>query len=286
MPTLVALLVGFAVWSWLWAWLGLRSGWHPLADVIVLHGLVLIDLLLPVLWFGSLINDNIGAFFDFESLPACWLLLLGLWFVFGRARWSLRLLGPILGVAAAIGLNFFVLGDDSMTIALAAVGVASVAMLFTAIFGLARRWGWRLVDVRQTDPLPSVAETTRQMPLRDLFWLMATIAIFFAVVRFVPLKQFDFRGMNMLIGLVASLCAIALGGTWFALGSRSWLLRFACLLFLIGGVSAFNPGLFPPGPRWEMWLYGLRVYSPLAIFAFGSLLIFRVRGWRLVWRRS
>jgi len=124
------------------------------------------------------------------------------------------------------------------------------------------------------------------MPLRDLFWLTAAIAIFFAVARFVPLKQFDFRSMNHLTVLVASLTVTALGGTWSALGSRSWWARLACLLVLIGGVSMFNPGLFPRGPSWEVWLGGVRTYSALAIFAFGSLLIFRVRGWRLVWRRS
>jgi hypothetical protein len=279
---MVGLLIGFATWSYLWVRVGLWSGWHPLVDTIVLHGLASAALMLPVLWHGTLINVGAFEFMDAESLAACWLLLVSLWCVFGRARWSVRMMGPILGMAAALGLNFVVFRGESMAIASTAVGVVSVATLFTILLGLARRWGLRLINEQQSNPAESVSETSLQIPLRDSFWLMAAIAILVAVARFVPLKEFDFRSMAQVFAWVAGLSIAALGGAWSALGTRSWLTRVVGMVIVVPGVSAVLTLFFQNSLSWHEWLGGMRAFSPLAIFSFGSLLIFRLRGWRLV----
>jgi hypothetical protein len=281
-PTVMAMLVGFAVWSWLWACLGLWSGWSPLVDVVTVHGLVMAGLLSPALWLGSPLVPRPFAILDVESLAACWLLLLSLWCVFGNSRWSLRLLGPILGVAAILGLNLILLGVETGSIVLAAVGVVGVAVLFMVLLGLARHFGLRWINENETKYLASDPARTGQIPLRDSFWLMATIAIFFAVARFVPLKLLDARSLTALLLMIATFSIAALGGTWSAMGPRTWWARFACLLVLVGGISIFHPPLFRTSLTWAGWFNGLRPFLLLAIFSFGSLLVFRVRGWRLV----
>ena len=285
LPTKVGLLAGFAVWSCAWVWLSLRSGWHPLVDTIVLHGLGVAGLMLPVLWYGNLVIGGAFEFLNFESLAACWLLLVSLWCVFGRVRWSLRILAPILVVAVALGLNVLAFHGHNNLIALSAVGVVGVALSFTMILGLTHRWGLRWIDGQNASHPQPATHLSLQIPLRDSFWLMATIAILVAVARFVPLQQFDFRSLNMLAIVCTSFAVAALGGAWSASVPRAWLTRIVCLLVVIAGSSALHPQLFQTGISWNDWLGGLRAFSPLAIVSFGSLLIFRVHGGRWVMPR-
>ena len=169
-----------------------------------------------------------------------------------------------------------------MAIAISAVGVVSVAALFTTLLTLTRRWGLKCINERQLDTLQPITKVSQQVPLRDSFWMMTTIAIFVAVARFVPLKEFDFRSVSMLLTFAAGFSIAAFGGAWSALGPRSWWARIACMLVLMVAVGAVHPQLFQNGLSWKDWLGSLRIFAPLAVFSFGSLLIFRLRGWRLV----
>ncbi len=279
-PTFVALLLGFAVWSWMWVRHSLRSELHPLWDVVVLNALVLAGLLLRAFLQGSLRDPDRLIYSYFEALGASWLLMLGLWFVFGRRRWSVKIIAPLLGLVGTVGLALCVFRGDQQPTWELVVGALGLTVTLIAIFGLARRWGWRMINAGVQPDQPRAHNVEARIPLRDMFLVIAAVGALFAVLRFVPASRFEIQMAGRLALLVVTTAVVAIGGAWAALSPRHWLPRIIVLIFLIAGAGSIHSALFPQLYNWQAWMWHLRFAALVTGLTCASLLTYRVRGWR------
>ena len=279
-PTLIALVAGFAGWCCLWVRHSTQTGIPPLFDVTFLSALLLTGLLLRLFLVGGLRNPDRLIYQFLELLGVSWLILLSLWFVFGRARWSVKVIGPLLGLAGAVSIALLVFHGARQALWEFLVAMSGITATVIATFGVTRKLGWRLVnpsDVHQ--PLDRKLEN--RVPLRDLFVVFIVAGLLFAVLRLIPAGVYDRRSLEMLTILLAMVAISAVGGVWPALSPCHWLLRvigFGVLVTSAVSVYAiFNSGL----RNWQAWPEQLRYAGLISGFTCALLLIFRVRGWRL-----
>jgi len=282
LPTFVSLLAGLGAWAVLWVRHSLRSGAHPIWDVAVLNGLVLGGLLLRVFLQGSLKDPNREVFQYLEALGASWMLLLVLWFVLGEARWSIKVMAPVLGLVATLSLAQFAFRGDRQGVWELLVGGLGFTIAASVIFGFARRWGWRLTNTsshwNQAQSRKRPAES--RMPLRDIFLVIAASGVLFAVVRFIPASRLDLQSAGMLGLLTVTTATAAIGGAWVALDIRHWLLRIVLATLVVLFAGSIHSLVFPQFYNWDTWMWQLRFAGLVVVFSCASLLVFRVRGWR------
>jgi hypothetical protein len=280
-PTLLGVILGFCVWYGCWIRLSHHFGWHPMSDVAVWNGLIAAGLFSRGWLYGP--GDTVGVVFECLALSLSWMQFAAVWLIFGSMRWSLRALAPMLAGTAAVGALLVVFRQQPSIIPLT-FGAAAIGMLIlVGVLYLPYRWGWRLAEPGLQERSNELRQTNGQMPLRDLFAIVGGVALFLAVVRFVPFQGTVMRDVGMIIIHVVAGLGSASAGVWAALSRRHWTVRLAVLL---GAILAFSclPGLIDPRFwSWKNWWKFIRFPAATAVFVVGSLLAFRVRGLR--WMR-
>jgi hypothetical protein len=280
--TLIACVFGFLVWAWLWVRHSSQAGVHPLWDVALLNGLALAGLLLPVYLQGSLRDPTRPIYQYLEAIAASWLLMLVLWFVFASTRWSIKVIAPILGLVGILLLAMFVYRGNRQSITELLIGGIAFITVISATFGLARRWGWQISHDGPKDHLQTRSVVESRIPLRDIFLVIAAAGSLFAVMRSFPSRTVDNQWAGMLTLLVVTTAVVAIGGTWTALSPRPWLTRLIVFGLLVLPAGSVHSLVFPQFYNSFVWMWQLRFAALVMGFSCASLLIFRVRGWRLI----
>jgi hypothetical protein len=248
-------------------------------DAIFLNGLIAATLIVRVNLSGSMQDASRLAYQTAQSLFASWLVLITCWVVFGKTRWSLRILAPLLGVAVTLTFVLLNFRGGHFGVWQLVIGAFVVAIVCTLWFGLLRRWGYSLSRGDRAAILPT--QVRRSIPLRDLFFITAACAALFAVVRFVSPHVFAAREAAelALIAITSSLTGVA--ATWAGLSQRHWIVRLLLLSLIVLAAGSVLPTVFPNYRYWVNWRYVAKYQAFIAIFASGTSLIFRSHGWRL-----
>jgi hypothetical protein len=208
--------------------------------------------------------------------------MITLWFVFANQRWSIKIIAPLLGLIGTTGLALLVFRGDRRSIWELLVGAVGVIAILSLTLGLARRRGWRLIQVGKHSSQPTVLKVETRMPLRDIFLVIAAVSGLFAVVRFVPASQLERQVAGMLALLAVTTGTVAILGAWGALTQRHAMLRITALVLAIACAGSIHSLLFPTLYNWFAWIWHIRFAAMVTVFTCASLLIFRARGWRLV----
>lgn len=278
-PVFTIVLVGFAAWCRLWVRAGVRAKAWPLFDAVFLNGLIAAAFIVRVNLSGSMQDPGRFAYQTAQSLFASWLVLLTCWGVFGRTRWTLRILAPLLGIAGTFAVVLINFRGDHYGVWQLVVGAVVVAAVCALWFGLLKRWGWML---SRAGSLPQTIVTERRgIPLRDLFLITAAVAALLAVVRFVSPHMFAAREVLELSIIVTTVSLTGVVATWAGLGPshRCWRLLLVTLIVLAAG--SVLPAAFANLRHWQNWMFTIKYQAFIALFACGTAWIFRAYGWRL-----
>lgn len=278
LPIFGCMLGGFIAWWVLWVRAGNRLESSPLIDAIFLNGLIAAAFIVRVNLSGSMRDPSRMAYQTAQSLFASWLVLLTCWAVFGKTRWSLRILAPLFGIAGTFIFVLLNFRGDHLGVWQLVIGAFVVATLCTLWFGLLRRWGYSLMcsDRRAI----CSARDRRHLPLRDLFFITAAVAALLAVVRLVSPHTFAAREAAelALIAITVSLNGVA--ATWAALSRRHWIVRLVLLSLVVLAAGTVLPAVFPDHRHWYHWRFIAKYHAFIALFTVATALIFRSHGWR------
>jgi hypothetical protein len=280
-PTFMALLIGFFAWGSLWVRDSVRNEVHPLWDVVVLNALVLTGLLLRVFLQGSVRDPTRPVYQYLQALGASWLMLVVLWFVFGKSRWSIKAIAPLMGLVAILLLALFVYRGNRQQIMELLIGAVVIIAVMCFVLGLARRWGWRLSNIKLANRAQPLELAESRIPLRDMFLITAAIGFLLALARLLPAHGFRWDTVGILALLVINTSLSAVGGAWAALSPRHWFVRTAMFVLLVLLVGSVHSLVFPQFYNLYSWKWQLRFAALVIGFSCLSLLTFRVRGWRL-----
>jgi len=272
------LLGAFLVWCILWVWSGTRSvaKWRPAWDVALLNCLVLGALTLRMFVVGG-----IGAIWRTPfplalGLLASLLSLLVLWMMLGGLRWSLRVPGFLAGAAVIWTVPLVIWGRSNVANFEIALGAVSLLGCLILSLKTIQYFGVRIVHTIDDEKRVLGGESVGQLPLKDaLLWTAAT-ALLFAVARLLSPELLSLGDLMRLITVGVFLAVSATAGIVSALGRHPlWYVPFACVVAAAGAwtASAVCSNL---SLRWSMCLQLSTVTMTI-----GSLLVFRVHGYRL-----
>ncbi|MBI2479626.1 MAG: hypothetical protein HYV60_13640 [Planctomycetia bacterium] len=279
LPVFGSVLVGFIVWCVLWVRAGTKLHSSPLVDAIFLNGLIAAAFIVRVNLSGSMQDASRFAYQTAQSLFASWLVLLTCWVVFGKARWSLRVLAPLLGVAVTLTFVLLNFRGDHFGVWQLVIGAFVVSLVGTLWFSLLRRWGYSLSDGDRVAISPS--REPRSIPLRDLFFITAAVAALLAVVRFVTPHMFAAHEAAALALIVTTISLTGVAATWAGFSRRHWIVRLLFLSLVVFAAGSVLPAVFPNLRHWYQWRFIAKYQAFIALFTLGTTLIFRSRGWRL-----
>jgi hypothetical protein len=279
-------------WCVIWFWLGLqeRSAWWTVANLAVLAGLAVFG------FFGRQINDWDPA--TLVRIPAvasrvvllATAALLGVGLVFGRSRWLTRFSAVLAAFAMLWAWPTVIWGQHKLEQDGGLVDVPSgavmVAALVAGLLSLVRWRGWR---VAEPDAAASRPPARMQFTLRDLLWLTAAVAVTLLLAQQMQLpREFDeFRQLRWLetvwVGLMClTQVLVAVAAFWAALSQRPFWQRVTMGLAAAAVVAAAVPLAFQAFnvhlPFWG-WFRG---HMLAGLYVFAALMLFRLRGYRLV----
>jgi len=278
-PVFTLVLVGFVAWSCLWVRAGVRGKAWPLLDAVFLNGLIALAFMARINLSGSMQDASRFVYQTAQSLFASWLVLLTCWVIFGRTRWTLRLLAPLLGIAGTFAVVLVNFRGDHYGVWQLVVGAIVVAVVCAIGFGGLKRWGWVL---RSEDSSPQAPSYDRRgIPLRDLFLVTAAVATLLAVVRFVSPHMFAAREALVLSIIVTTVSLTGVVATWAGLGSSHWSWRLLVLTLIVLAAGSVLPVAFASHRHWQNWIFTTKHQAFIALFVCGTALIFRAYGWRL-----
>ena len=270
-------------WRWgvyLWGWL--------LIDVQLLSALVFVA--------GTSDWTNAG-YLLVASLFAAQVGLTIIWAILGTTRWALRL--PICGVLATL-LALPIVGSYGFAGTMFPVQVTALLVLCLVL-----RWMRYRLDLIATvqKRVASASQRALQFGVRHVLIWTTSLAVVLGALRALDLLSwralapFFQGGLAMLTAgiLVATVFIVAL---WAALGAGPVWLRWPTLavtMVMVGSLLALfaffdrngtiallarNPATWDSFWRYDGWLLAWVALAGSLLFA--SLLILRVRGWRLV----
>jgi hypothetical protein len=278
-PVFGVVLMSFIAWCSFWVRVGVRLKSSPLADAILFNGLVAVAFIARVNLSGSMQDPGRFAYQTAQSLFASWLVLLTCWVVFGRTRWTLRILAPLLGIAGTFAVVLINFRGDHYGVWQLVVGAVVVAAVCALWFGLLKRWGWML---SRAGSLPQTIVTERRgIPLRDLFLITAAVAALLAVVRFVSPHMFAAREVLELSIIVTIVSLTGVVATWAGLGPSHWCWRLLLVTLIVLAAGSVLPAAFANLRHWQNWMFTIKYQAFIALFACGTAWIFRAYGWRL-----
>jgi hypothetical protein len=289
----VAVVTAAAVaWGLTWVCLGLRerSVWWTVADLAVVAGLALFG------FFARWINNWWSGDEDRIPAVASLVVLLGtsvlfaVGLVFGRGRWPLRVSAALVAFTALWawptvssqrdgGRN---IGEPIMALYL---GTVVIAALVAGLLSLVRWRGWW---VAEPDAALSPPPARLQFTLRDLLLLTAAVAVTLLLAQQMPLTlvRYSLRGLGWLLttALLGLTCftqvLVAVAAFWTALSQRPFWQRVAVALAAAAVVAAAPLALraYILVPIWS-WFRG---HMLIGVYIFAALMLFRLRGFRLV----
>jgi len=224
-----------------------------------------------------------------QGLCAAGVALTVLWIVFGKTRWTLKILPPIAWVAFVCAVVITVFGLRSWAVGATIATLSMIYVWMLLVAWLMRFRGLRLVAPKKSG-LPIRLEQgvagQSKFPLRDIFFLMAVVAVLCSVVRLAPMPKGNVFELGFLEGLVnCSLMAVnAMAASWCALSCRAIWVRWSVWL-ASSLLCAFLGVVFAAwvhksaNYQWIAEYHGV-VQSTGSIAVFFSLHAYRWRGWR------
>ena len=222
-----------------------------------------------------------------QGISAAGMALTCLWIVFGKTRWTLKILPPIAWVAYVCAVVMAVFGLRSW-----AVGASVVTLSILFVWMLMAAWLMRYAGVRLEEPssdgmaLRQVATGKSRFPLRDIFLLTAVVAVLCSVLRFAPLprgKGFDWGFIEGLVNcLLMAMNAMVV--SWCALSRRAIWVRWP--VWIASPLVCATVGVL-----YSAWLHQSKNYEWIAAYhgvvqitaavtVFFLLHAYRWRGWR------
>ena len=224
-----------------------------------------------------------------QGLSAAGVALTVLWIVFGKTRLTLKILPPIAWVAFVCAVVMAVFGLRSWAVGSTAVTLSIVYVSMLLVAWLMRFRGLRLEQPRKSAlpiPLHQGVGGQSKFPLRDIFLLMAVVAVLCSVVRLAPMPQGSLFELGFLEGAV-NCCLMAVNSmvaSWCALSRRLVWVRWSVwlassLLCTLLGVMFAAWVHKSTNYLWIAEYHGI-VQSTGSIAIFFSLHAFRWRGWR------
>ncbi len=222
-----------------------------------------------------------------QGLCAAGVALTCLWIVFGKTRWTLKILPPIAWVAFVCAVVMVVFGLRSW-----AVGATIVTLSILFLWMILAAWLLRFTGVRLEEPsngdiaLRKVATGKTRFPLRDIFLLTAVVAVLCSVLRFAPLPKASALDLGFIEGLVnCMLMALnTMVVSWCALSGRAIWVRWP--IWLASPMVCATIGVL-----YSAWLHQSKNYEWIAAYhgvvqmtaavtVFFLLHAYRWRGWR------
>ena len=211
-----------------------------------------------------------------------------LWLVFGRTRITLRVL-PLIGfcgfVAALLALVFrhqpttawFALASTFIPVVVLSVWLVTIRLL-----------NWKILV---GEPTAKTREQTR-FPLRDLFWITLLVSVGFAALRLIRSEAdvlLDLHLLNwpLLISQLVGLAAIV-----GALRRQRWIFLCcaAAVIFALLYLIAEPLARFASDRLYDIYPFlwtnvPARILTSYPVSLFVLLLPYRLRGWRLQYKR-
>jgi hypothetical protein len=143
---------------------------------------------------------------------------------------------------------------------------------------MTRRWGYRLTHVKDSALGDATQAKRTQLPLRDMFVLTGSVAVFLAVVRFVPLLQLPIEIVGTVILIGTAIAGSAVLAWMGSLSSRNWLVRLAVTVVAVTAISTLPTLFFPQSRRPSTELLSLTLSITACVWL--SCWLVRLRGWR------
>lgn len=210
-----------------------------------------------------------------------------LWIVFGKTRWTLKILPPIGWVAFICAVVMAVFGLRSWAVG-ASLITLSILFLWMFLAALVMRFaGVRLEGPQGGDvALQQVAAGSARFPLRDIFVLTAVVAVLFSVLRFAPIPKASAFYLGFIEGLVNCMLMAtnAMVVSWCALSGRAIWVRWPIWLgspLVCATVGVLYSAWLHQSKNYE-WIaaYHGVVQMTAAVTIFFVLHAYRWRGWR------
>ena len=222
-----------------------------------------------------------------QGICAAGVALTCLWIVFGKTRWTLKILPPIAWVAFVCAVVMTVFGLRSW-----AVGAIVMTLSILFLWMLFAAWMMRFVGVRLEEPsngdmaLPKVATGKSRFPLRDIFLLTAVVAVLCSVLRFAPIPKASAFDLGFIEGIVNCLLMSmnAMVVSWCALSGRAVWIRWPIWIgspLVCATVGVLYSAWLHQSKNYE-WIaaYHGVVQMTAAVTIFFLLQAYRWRGWR------
>lgn len=210
------------------------------------------------------------------------------WLVFGRTRWTLKILPPFFIVAFICATITYIFGIGSWATAETLAGLLAFTTWMTLIGWIANLVGFRLIKntLDSADAARINERRRKHFPLRDIFVITVAVAIFFAVIRFVPLHQIQVWSWGALEVIVYSLllsihvlCAIGCALSSHARWARIAIWLGVATLMPLAGI-AFQAKLHRTANYLSIAEFHISVHTAATIAVFSLMHVYRWRGWR------
>lgn len=288
----ITIPVLFVVWTVAWMIVSAREGGPGWIDVLIVLGIPCLVSLVRFLTCGDP--------YDLRRIPAkhalgCVMaaeLLAVTWLVFGKTRFSLRVIPPLALVALFMGVLSVMFQESPWIVWHATTRVVVPALGLLVVLAVIRAFSWRLEPPRYDSSARTVDQSLgrTRYPLRDLILITVVAAMLFAATQRVAdsIGQAFEHDILSLVALVfvlifspqAILSALRNSRALFVAGCIG--VGLGMTLLIGEAVSMFIDGRSMKGSFDRSLLQ-----SPMTCIAalFVGLIPFRLRGWRMC-RRS
>lgn len=286
LPVLIALILGWALWATFWVKVSSSTGGPAWLDLLLISTPVFCVLTYRAYVSGSTLDASRPVYQYAQGIAMAAATVAMVWLVFGKTRWTLRLL-PLLCVCGVITAALALVFRQHQETAWHALASAFIPVAFMGfVFVPMRLLGWRLRENRSTatDEISTVAA----FPIRDLFWITLLTSGLFAATRLIA-NGFD-EVVNIRFVVWPLVISIVVGSVCLVttLSCRRWLHFLAIALIVICFVYlAEYPVCMFIGGQWAYYEVQLlptnevqRVLMTFAVGLFSLLMPYRVRGWR------
>lgn len=260
-PSVTVLAVGCLVWAIGLTKANRRLGLHPIFLVVFWNLVLFSGLVIRLLSFGSFRDSHRPIYLYFHAQAASWLVLISLWFVFGRTRLALRLVGLIVAIAAIALLSLVILQAKQNRLGDVLLDMLGGGCLLIMLFQLTKWFGWRPF---QPDLENSSIVETSKWQLRDFFIITAAMSLLFAAARLV--QNWPSLATSTVLTMSCIIFAAALSAvitTWAVISPKAKLLKMLVATTCVG-LLAFVPYLF--FNKTSNWFWHLREIISISLF--------------------
>ena len=279
--------IGFFLWLFVWLKTSVAKKSPAWIDSVLIGLPVFLALTYRAVFVGQSLEASRHVYHFAQGAAMAGATIAMVWLVFGKTRFTLRLL-PLIAVCAAVTFALAAAFAQQQQTAWHALVSAFVPVVIFGILLIPARWiGISIFQFRSSDG-HDVTERTTKFPIRDLFVLTLVTSAGFAGIRMISGGFDGVIDVRFLVAPLIIYLALAISGLIFGLTNSRSLYLLGCVLAELCIVYlTLDPALRFMGDRWydaAPWFPTHYVARVLITFVAGLYLMlwpWRLRGWRI-----